>query len=126
MWEESGSGFDCLGAADSFANQYFTIRIKNIDYDKLKSAISGSTGSIASGALSLLDASPKAVFDLLAPIVKNVAVGYGVDTEITVSNKPVGKKRAFSEFWPGLIGGLVIGGSALVIVKGIQALLVRR
>jgi hypothetical protein len=111
-------GFDLLGAADGFSDQYITFRIRNIDYEKLKYKLGGATGSIASSALSIADTAPKAFIDLVTPIVRTKAQEYGVDTDIMVSKVPPSKGgRAFSEFWPGLLAGTVLGGMSLMIYK---------
>ena len=119
-------GLDLLGAADAFSDQYITFRVKNIDRERLRQKLGGTTGSVASSALSIVDSAPKAVLDLVLPVVRNKAKDYGVDTEIVVSNVPPSKGgRAFSEFWPGIIAGTVLGGASLLIFKGIAKLLGR-
>ena len=121
-------GLDLLGAADAFSGQYITFRIKSIDRDRLRDALGGKVGAIASGALSVVDSSPKAVLDIASPLIKNEAKNYGVDTDIIVSNVPPtkGGPRALSEFWPGIIAGTILGASGLLIYKGIQRLLERK
>ena len=121
-------GLHLLGAADTFANQYITIRVKSIDRDQLRYKLGGKSGSIVSSGLSVIDTiqSPKAVLDIATPILKKTAKDYGVDAEISVSNvPPKGGARAMSEFWPGLLIGTIAGGSTLAIVKLIQKLVNR-
>lgn len=111
-------GFDMLGAVDGLANEYITIRVKHIDRDKLKRKLGGGTGAIASSALSFVDASPRGALDMAVPVIISKAKDYGIDAEITVSEVPVAKGgRPFSEFWPGLIIGIGIGGAGLVLIK---------
>ena len=120
------NGFDLLGAADAFSDQYITVRVKSIDREKLKRAIGGSKGAIASSALSIVDSAPKAVLDIVKPVVVNKARDYGIDAEVVVSNVPPSKGgRAFSEFWPGLATGIGIGAMSLLIWKGVARLVGR-
>lgn len=103
-------GLDYFGATDAFADQYITLRVKSIDQQTLKEKLGGSTGSLASGALSLVSMAPKAVLDIATPLIKKQAKGYGVDVDVTVSKVPPSKGgRALSEFWPGLAAGTVLG-----------------
>jgi hypothetical protein len=115
----SDNGLDLLGAADTaLASQYITIRVKNLDRDKLKLALGGTTGALSGLALNFVDLSPKAALDAAVPFIKKSASGYGADVDVTVSNVPPSKGgRALSEFWPGLAAGVVIGGSSLAILK---------
>lgn len=122
-----GSGFDVLGAEDALANQYILVRIKRIDQAKLASKLGGSKGQLASSALTIVNTMPKAILDAALPIAKTKALDYGVDADITVSNVPPKMQaRALSEFWPGLIGGVVLGASGLLIVKLLGRLLPAR
>lgn len=110
-------GFDVLGAEDALANQYIVVRVKRIDRAKLASKL-GSAGQLASSALQIVNTMPKAVLDAAAPIAVSKAKDYGIDADVTISNVPPNlKARAFSEFWPGLLVGGVIGASGLLIVK---------
>jgi hypothetical protein len=112
------SGLSLLGADDALANQYITFRVKSLDRNKLKLALGGSTGLIASSAMSFVDLSPKAALDVAVPFIKKEAAGYGADLEVVISNVPPAKGgRALSEFWPGLAAGVVVGGSSLLIMK---------
>ena len=96
------------------ADQYITIRVRDIDKDKLKE----KAGALAASALSLVDVAPKAALDAARPFIESAAKNYGVDAEVTISNVPPSKGgRAISEFWPGLFVGGAVGASALVIVK---------
>lgn len=115
------SGFDVLGADTALANEYVTLRIKGVDPARVRQKL----GSLAAGALPFVEMAPKAALDIAAPIVASKARDYGIDAEVNVATAPAGKKRAFSEFFPGLVFGVVLGGASLVIVKGI-ARLVRR
>lgn len=118
--------FDLFGADDAFADQYITVRVKSIDANKLRGAIGGSTGDIATSALTIVNTAPKAFLDLFAPVAKNKLKDYGFDAEISVSKAPIVKTaRAFSEFWPGLLAGTVLGGMGWLIYKGVAGL-VRR
>jgi len=110
-------GLELLGAADALADQYITFRIKNIDREKLKYKLGGTSGAVAGPALSIIDTAPKAALDLIAPIIRSTAKDYGVDTEILISNVPPSKGgRALSEFWPGLLtGGVFIGVGVLLV-----------
>jgi hypothetical protein len=118
------NGFDVLGAEDALANQYIVVRVKRIDRAKLAAAIGGSKGQLASSAMQAVSAAPKAILDAALPIAKTQAAKYGIDADVTVSDVPPNlRQRAFSEFWPGLGIGIVLGGLGLAIVKGISKLL---
>jgi len=119
-------GLDLLGVVStSLASQNINVHVKSIDADKLKSALSGSTGTFAAAGLHFVDAAPKAALDALVPVIKSTAKKYGVDADITVSTaKPPGA-RAYSEFWPGLLVGGIIGGSGLLIWKLASMLITR-
>jgi hypothetical protein len=118
------SGFDMLGAEDALANQYIVVRVKHIDQTKLAGKLGGSKGQLASSALTVVNTMPKAVLDAVVPIAKTKALDYGIDAEVTVSDVPPKlRARAFSEFWPGLLGGIVLGGFSLAIVKGFGKLI---
>jgi hypothetical protein len=120
-------GLDLLGAGDAFSNQYITFRVKYIDREKLKLALGGSTGSVASSALSIVDTAPKAFIDLMTPIIRDKAKDYGVDTEIMVSNVPPSKGgRAISEFWPGVLAGFGVTAVGVLLYKGIAHLAGKR
>lgn len=120
------SGFDVLGAEDALANQYIVVRIKHVDRAKLAAKLGGSQGQLASSALTIVNTMPKAVLDAALPIAKTKALDYGIDADVTVSDVPPQlRARAFSEFWPGLLGGIVLGGFSLGIAKGIGKLLGR-
>jgi len=122
-----GEGLSLLGADDALANQYITLQVKSIDHDKLKLKLGGKTGTIASSAMTFVDAAPKAVLDIATPLIKKTAADYGVELGVTVSNvPPKGKGRALSEFWPGLVAGIVLGGSSLAIVKIVMKVFGRR
>jgi hypothetical protein len=108
-------GLDLLGAVDALATQYITLRIKHIDRAKLQYKL-GSSGGIATSALTMIEASPKAALDAALPFAVSKAKEYGVDLETVVSNVP-SKGRPLSEFWPGLLVGGVVGASGLLIVK---------
>src|SRR6185369_14593101 len=118
-------GFDLLGAVEALSTQYITLRVKSIDAEKLKAKLGGSSGQLASFGLSLVDRAPKAALDVAMPFVKKEALDYGVDLEVQMGNAPLAKQRAMSEFWPGLVAGTVLGGSALVISKLIMKLVGR-
>jgi hypothetical protein len=119
-------GLDLLGAVSTaLSNQYINIHVKGIDADRLRAKLAGSTGSFASAGLHFVDAAPKAALDLVVPIIRAKASEYGVDADITVSNAKSQGARAFSEFFPGLLIGTVVGGSSLVIWKLISKLLKR-
>jgi hypothetical protein len=125
--EESDCGFDVLGAEDALANQYIVVRIKHIDQQKLAAKIGGSSGQLASSALTIVNTAPKAILDAAVPIGLSKAKDYGIDAEVTVSDVPPKMKaRAFSEFWPGVIAGTVLGASLLLIAKLIGKLIPAR
>jgi hypothetical protein len=116
--EESECGFDVLGADDALANQYIIVRIKRIDQAKLAGKIGGSQGQLASSALTIVNTMPKAILDAALPIAKTKALDYGIDADITVTDVPPKlRARAFSEFWPGLGVGVVLGVFSFAIVK---------
>lgn len=118
------SGYDVLGAEDALANQYIVVRIKRIDRAKLAAAIGGSKGQLASSAMQVVNTAPKAILDAALPIAKTQALNYGIDADVSVSSVPPNmQKRAFSEFWPGLGVGIVLGGFSLAIVKLIGKML---
>jgi hypothetical protein len=118
--------FDLLGADDTFADQYITVRVKKIDRDRLRYAIGGSKGDIATSALTIVNTAPKAFLDLFAPVAKNKLTEFGIDADISVSKAPIAKTaRAMSEFWPGLLAGTVLGATGWLIYRGVAAL-VRR
>lgn len=117
-------GLDLLGAADALSDQYITFRVKSVDRDKLKEKLGGRTGKLAKAGLTFVDIAPKAALDLVVPIVKNEAKSYGVDTEIVVSNVPPSKGgRAISEFFPGVVVGIGVGASGLLIIKALAGLI---
>jgi hypothetical protein len=121
---QGSSGFDVLGAEDALANQYIVVRVKRIDRAKLAAKLGGSKGQLASSALQVVNTMPKAVLDAALPIAKTKATDYGIDVDFSVSDVPPKlRQRAFSEFWPGLGIGIVLGGLGLAIVKGIGKLL---
>lgn len=115
-------GLDLLGAGDAWADQYITFRVKNIDKAKLQLALGGYKGTVASSAISIVDTAPKAVIDLVSPILKNTAKDYGVDVDITVSNALPAKPRAMSEFWPGLVVGSALLGVGFGLTKLVMGL----
>ncbi len=121
-------GLDLLGAGDALAGQYITVNVKNIDRDKLRAKLKSKVGNakaqMAYSALSIVDAGPKAALDVAIPFIVTLGKQYGIDADVVVSNAPK-PRRAFSEFWPGLLVGLGIGGGSLLIVKGVQRLLGR-
>ena len=110
-------GLDLLGAADALANQFIVLRVKNIDREKLKAKL-GSKGALAGAGLMFVDAAPKAALDAVAPFIPKAAKDYGIDLEVGIFDRPPPTGgRGFSEFWPGLLMGGVVGGSSLLIVK---------
>lgn len=110
-------GFDVLGAEDGLANQYIIVRVKHIDKPKLAAKL-GSSGQLASSALTIVNVMPKAILDAAVPIAKSKALEYGIDAEITTTDVPPKMQvRAYSEFWPGLGVGVVLGALSLGIVK---------
>jgi len=109
-------GLDILGA--TLADQYIVLRVKRIDRDRLKAKLAGSTGSLASSAVTMVDASAAAALDVALPIAVGKAKDYGIELEASHSDVPPKmRSRALSEFWPGLLVGAVLGGSSLAIVK---------
>jgi hypothetical protein len=115
---EAENGFDVLGAEDALANQYIIVRVKRIDQAKLAGKIGGSQGQLASSALTIVNTMPRAALDAALPIAKTKALEYGIDADVTVSDVPPSlRARAFSEFWPGLGIGVVLGGFSLGIIK---------
>lgn len=123
------NGLDAYGAAEigtaAFADQTITIRLLDVDAAKLKEAIGGTGGALASIALGLVNYAPKAALDAARPIVTSEAKNYGITMDMSISNKPAPEKRALSEFWPGLLVGGALGGGALLIWKLIGRLLGR-
>jgi hypothetical protein len=118
------SGYDVLGAEDALANQYIVVRVKRIDRNKLAAAIGGSKGQLASSAMQVVNTMPKAIIDAALPIAKSKALNYGIDVDIAATDVPSNlRKRAFSEFWPGLGIGIVLGGFSLGIAKLIGKML---
>lgn len=120
-------GLDLLGASgDSLSNQYVTFRIKRIDGEKLREKLGGSTGMLAAAGLHFVDAAPKAALDMAMPVIVGQVKQYGIDAEATVSNVPPSKGgRAVSEFFPGLVIGVGIGATSLLIIKAIKSLISR-
>ena len=115
-------GLLLLGASTGLADQYITIRVTDVDRDRLKE----KAGALAASALPLLDIAPKAALDAVRPVIESAIKDYGIGAEITVSNVPPSKGgRALSEFWPGLVVGGVVGVSALTIGKLFGALLAK-
>lgn len=120
----ASSGYDVLGADDALANQYIVVRVKRIDRDKLAAALGGSRGQLASSAIQVVNTMPKAIIDAALPIAKTQATKYGIDVDIASTDVPPNlRRRAFSEFWPGLGIGIVLGVFSLGIAKGIGKLL---
>jgi hypothetical protein len=115
-------GLNLLGASTGLADQYITLRVTDIDKDRLRE----KAGGLAAATLPLLDVAPKAALDAARPFIESAAKGYGVGVEVTVSNVPPSKGgRAISEFWPGLFVGGALGAGALVIAKLVGALVAR-
>lgn len=120
MLGEELDGLDLLGAASTgLASQIITVRVKSIDVPKLKAAIGASPAlaTLLSGALTFVDANPKAALDAGLPIALGEARKRGIDAEAYTSDAPQYPRRAMSEFWPGLGIGLGVGASALAIAK---------
>jgi hypothetical protein len=117
-------GLDLLGAeVTSLSHSFITLRVKSIDTEKLKNKLGGSTGSIASNAMPLLNSAPKAVLDMAMPFVVKTAKGYGVDLETVVSDVPPSKGgRPLSEFFPGVVVGMGLGVASFGLVKLIARL----
>lgn len=117
-------GLDLLGAeSTALSHQFITLRIKSIDSEKLKNKLGGSTGSIASSAMPLLNVAPRAALDMAMPLVIKTAMGYGVDLESVVSNTPPATKgRPMSEFFPGIVVGMGLGAAGYGLVKLIAKL----
>lgn len=115
------SGFDILGVEDSLADQYITLRVRRIDREKLAQKIGGgAVGKAAKAAIAFADTAPKATLDIAVPFARAEARKYGVDVDVVVSKVPPAQGgRALSEFFPGLVGGFLLGVSVLGIGKGI-------
>ena len=120
---------DLMGA-DSWSDQYVTLRVLHIDADKLRQKLGGTTGTLASFGVSVASLAPKMAIDAALPALLGlVKKDYGVELEATVTDadRPLyvppkkGAKRGVSEFWPGLVVGGVLGGSALLIWKKLLA-----
>ena len=72
-------------------------------------------------ALTLPELQEKSIEEL-----RDLATEYGIDADITVADVPPNlRRRAFSEFWPGLGIGIVLGGFSLGIAKVIGKLVGR-
>jgi hypothetical protein len=121
-------GLELLGAMDALSTQYVTLRVKNVDQQTLANKLGGTSGTFASAGLHLVNAAPRAALDVASPLIKSSLKDYGIDADISITNAPPvkGGPRAFSEFWPGLLIGGVIGGSGLVIAKLVARLFARR
>lgn len=110
--------------ADSWSDQYVTLRVLRIDQDKLRQKLGGTTGTLASFGVSVASLAPKMAIDAILPvIIGRVKNDYGVELEATVTDVPPkkGTKRGISEFWPGLVVGGALGGGALLIWKKLLA-----
>lgn len=119
---------DLFGADSVLADQYITLRVKNIDKDLLSRSIGGYQGVLASFGVSVANMEPKMAIDALIPIGISQAKKYGIELEATKSTDPPkkGTTRGLSEFWPGLLIGGVLGAGSLTLYKGILAPLGRR
>lgn len=118
-------GLNLLGA--ELASQFITLRIKHIDREKLKQKLGGASGTLAQGALTLVDMEAKAALDMVVPVVRSkLKNDYGVDADIVVSNVPPSQGgRALSEFWPGLLVGGAVGVSGFAIWNLVRRLVGR-
>jgi len=119
------SGLDLLGATVSTAlsGQYITFHVNSVNADTLRQKLGGAKGKLATAGLRFVDAAPKAALDVASPYLISTMKDYGIEADMQLSNKPLASKRAFSEFWPGLATGVVIGGSSLLIWKAFAALI---
>lgn len=120
-------GLQLLGAAsEALADQLITLRVKSIDAEKLKQKLSGTAASVAPAALKFVDISPKAALDIALPLGIGMMKNYGIDAEIAVSKgTTLPKRRAISEFFPGLIIGGIIGGTGFGLVSLVAKLFKR-
>ena len=119
---------DLMGA-DSWSDQYVTLRVMKIDQDKLRQKLGGTTGMLASYGVTVASLAPKMAIDAILPVlVGRVKQDYGVELEATVTDVPPkkGTKRGISEFWPGLLVGGALGGASLLIWKKLLAPLGQR
>lgn len=116
-------GLDLLGAVSTgLSKQFITLQIKSIDTETLKNKLGGNTGAIASSAMPLVDTAPKAALDMAMPFIVKTAKGYGIDLGTTVTNTAPSKGRSYSEFFPGLAFGVVIGAASFGILKMVSSL----
>lgn len=120
-------GLNLLGAGSTaLANQYITFRVKSVDVERLSSKIGGSAGTLVSASMRFVDMAPKAALDAAIPLALGAIRDYGIDADATVTNVPPAKSgRAISEFFPGLLVGLGLGGGSILIWKLLARLLAR-
>jgi hypothetical protein len=117
------SGLDLLGAiSTSLSGQYITFHVNSVNTETLRQKLGGSKGKLATAGLRFVDAAPKAALDIASPYIISTMKDYGIEADVQLANKVPGERRAFSEFWPGLAMGVVVGGSGLLIWKAFAAL----
>lgn len=112
-------GFDLLGATDALADQLIIVRVKRVDTERLKQRIGGKAGAATSAAMAFVNLAPKAALDIALPIALGQLKTMGIEAEAQVSSAPMPttRRRAFSEFFPGLAVGVVLGGTGFGIFK---------
>ena len=105
---------DLLGA-EGLQGQYITIRVRNIDTQKLGQALGGGTkAAFLPTALRTVDLLPKESLNLFMPAVQEKAkTGYGVEFDYQISDAP--PKPGAKGFYGAkafLVGGaLGVGGA---------------
>jgi len=107
-----------IGAGEGLKNQTITLRVLQVDKDRLKQKLaeSGQSAAITPLAMTAVDYAPKALFDMAIPLVRKQILDYGVKAEIQVLDTPqAGSPRPRSEFWVG--GG--IGATVAAILIGV-------
>lgn len=101
---------DLLGA-EGLSAKYITLRIKNINAEKLKAQIGGTVGSIIPGALSMVNEAPDIALAAALPIaLPKLRDLYGIDLEAVVSDAPAGSTGIVtkSNFTVGVASGVGI------------------
>lgn len=82
-------GLDIIGAGENLASQTIMLRIRSIDAEKLRQAVTDKPwGGAIPGAVSMANTAPELALGIALPIAKSQLARVGIDADLSTTKTP--------------------------------------